>query len=374
MVEIKKKVLIVFGTRPEAIKMAPLIKKIDASLPLKAIVCVTAQHREMLDGVLQLFKINPQYDLDLMSQKQSITDLTTGILNKMKTVLDKEKPDLVLVHGDTTTTFASALAAFYRMIPVGHIEAGLRSGDIYSPYPEEMNRRITSAIATLHFAPTEENKLNLLRCGVNAEQIFVTGNTVIDALYEVIRTDFNFPEPWLNGFNFNHQKIILLTAHRRENWGESLQNIFEAVKNILKGNPDTELIFPVHLNPAVREPACKALGPVPRAHLTPPLDYETFVNLMARCYLVLTDSGGIQEEAPALGKPVVVLRRETERPEAVLAGTVKVAGVEPEKIYQLTHELLNNPEEYEKVARAVSPYGDGKAAERIVDALLKWFA
>ncbi len=370
----KKKILIVFGTRPEAIKMAPLVKKIDSVDSLKSIVCVTAQHREMLDMVLDLFGILPEYDLNLMSAHQSITDITVRVLTGMKEVLEREQPAAVLVHGDTTTTLSAALAAFYQKVPVGHVEAGLRSGNIYSPYPEEMNRRLASAIATLHFAPTERNKQNLLHEGISEEKIFVTGNTVIDALHMVIRNDYRFPVEVLNRLDFKNKRIILLTAHRRENWGKPMDEIFSAVRHILLANEDVEMVFPVHPNPVVRDAACRALGSLPRAHLIPPLDYEPFVNLMARVYLVLTDSGGIQEEAPALGKPVLVLRTETERPEAVEAGTVKIAGVEKEDIIRLTQELLDNKREYENMARAINPYGDGKAAERILTVLTKWFA
>ena len=370
----KKKILIVFGTRPEAIKMAPLVKKIDSVDSLKSIVCVTAQHREMLDMVLDLFGILPEYDLNLMSAHQSITDITVRVLTGMKEVLEREQPAAVLVHGDTTTTLSAALAAFYQKVPVGHVEAGLRSGNIYSPYPEEMNRRLASAIATLHFAPTERNKQNLLHEGISEEKIFVTGNTVIDALHMVIRNDYRFPVELLNRLDFQNNKIILLTTHRRENWGKPMDEIFSAVRHILLANEDVEMVFPVHPNPVVRDAACRALGSLPRAHLIPPLDYEPFVNLMARVYLVLTDSGGIQEEAPALGKPVLVLRTETERPEAVEAGTVKIAGVEKEDIIRLTQELLDNKREYENMARAINPYGDGKAAERILTVLTKWFA
>ena len=368
-----KKILVVFGTRPEAIKMAPLIKKLNAAPSYKTKVCVTAQHRVMLDMVLDLFAIEPDYDLDLMSSGQTVTDITVRVLEGMKQVLEFEKPDLMLVHGDTTTTMAAALAAFYQKIPVGHVEAGLRSGNCYSPYPEEMNRRITDIIASIHFAPTEGNRQNLLRSGVAEEQIVVTGNTVIDALHMVICEDYNFKNPLLNQLDFKNRRIILLTAHRRENWGEPMRNIFLAVRRILENHPDTELVFPVHMNPVVPDMARELLDEVPRVHLIPPLDYEPFANLMARSYLVLTDSGGIQEEAPALGKPVLVLRRETERPEAVEAGTVRIAGVESGRIYDITHKLLNNQDEYDKMARAVNPYGDGKASGRIVAAIQKEF-
>lgn len=371
MSDVIKKVLIVFGTRPEAIKMAPLIKKIESMSQFNARVCVTAQHREMLDMVLELFRIVPDYDLDLMSPRQTITDVTSRVLIEMGKVIEQEKPDIVLVHGDTTTTLAAALAAFYQKISVGHVEAGLRSGNIYSPYPEEMNRRIASTIATLHFAPTEGNKKNLLQSGVKEEQIFVTGNTVIDALNLVIEDDYSFPMPLLNQLDFSNRKVILLTAHRRENWGASMRNIFEAGRRIVEDNPDVELVFPVHLNPVIKDFAYEILGNTSRIHLIPPLDYTSFANLMARSYLLLTDSGGIQEEAPALGKPVLVLRTETERPEAVQAGTVKMAGVRQDRIYELTQQLLHDNDEYKKMARAVNPYGDGHASERIMEILCK---
>ncbi len=364
-----KKVVVIFGTRPEAIKMAPLVKAIEASDGLEVVVCVTAQHREMLDSVLELFSIIPDYDLDLMSAGQSITDITVRVITETEEVLEKEKPDLVLVHGDTTTTFSASLAAFYQKIAVGHVEAGLRSGNIYSPYPEEMNRRLTGTIAALHFAPTEGNKKNLLKSGVSEESIFVTGNTVIDALHMVVKDDYDFPVPLLNQLDFKHKKVILLTTHRRENWGTPMRNILETSRRLVEENSDVELVFPVHLNPVVKDLAEEVLGGMQRVHLIPPLGYAPFANLIARSYLVLTDSGGIQEEAPALGKPVLVLRRETERPEAVEAGTVKMAGVEKSKIYELTGQLLHDQGEYKRMARAVNPYGDGKAAERIVNAL-----
>ena len=365
-----KKILVVFGTRPEAIKMAPLIRKLAADSRVELKVCVTAQHREMLDMVLELFKIIPDYDLDRMTHGQSITDITGRVLTGTGKILEEEKPAMVLVHGDTTTTFAVSLAAFYKKIPVGHVEAGLRSGNIYSPYPEEMNRRLTTTLATLHFAPTKGNKENLLLSGVKEENIFVTGNTVIDALHLVAQRDYIFPTAFLNQLDFRRKKIILLTAHRRENQGEPMANIFWAVRDLLEKHADTELVFPVHLNPVVKNLAQEILGTVPRAHLISPLDYAPFVNLMARSFLVLTDSGGIQEEAPALGKPVLVLRKETERPEAVAAGTVKIAGTERTAIYNLANMLLTQPEEYEKMAKAVNPYGDGQTAERITRILL----
>jgi UDP-N-acetylglucosamine 2-epimerase (non-hydrolysing) len=368
----KKKILIVFGTRPEAIKMAPLVIRLLEEESFETRVCVTAQHREMLDMVLDLFNIKPDFDLNLMSKRQTITDITTRVLAGMEEIILKVMPDLILVHGDTTTTMATALAAFYQQIPVGHVEAGLRSGNDYSPYPEEMNRKITGNLAKLHFAPTKGNEKNLLAEGVNKQDIFVTGNTVIDALHMVIDEKFTFPLPLLNNLDYQNNKVILLTAHRRENWGAGMQSIFRAARKIIEENLDTVLIYPVHLNPRVKDDACNLLSDLDRIHLIPPLDYAPFANLMARSYLVLTDSGGIQEEAPALGKPVLVLRKETERPEAVEAGTVKIAGINKDDIYRLTQELLEDPLEYERIARAVNPYGDGKAAERILDFTKKW--
>lgn len=365
------KILTVFGTRPEAIKLAPLLKKLDETPGFRSRICVSAQHREMLDMVMDLFDIISDYDLDIMSRGQTVTDITVRVLAGVEEILEKEKPDVVLVQGDTTTSFAAALAAFYKRIPVGHVEAGLRSGNIYSPYPEEMNRRLTGVLSAFHFAPTTGNRDNLLACGVPGESIFVTGNTVIDALHMVVKEDYSFP--LLEKLDFARKKIILMTTHRRENWGPHMKNIFLAVRDILKHEKDVELVFPVHLNPLVKNQAQEILGHVPGAHLVPPLDYAPFVNLMARSYLVLTDSGGIQEEAPSLGKPVLVLRTETERPEAVQAGTVKMAGIERENIYELTRRLLNSEEEYGKMARAVNPYGDGKASERIIGVLReKW--
>ncbi len=369
MIKKNRKVLIVFGTRPEAIKMAPLIKQIEKSDILEGRVCVTAQHREMLDMVLDIFKISPDYDLEIMSAGQTITDITSRVITGMEKVLLQEKPDLVLVHGDTTTTFASALAAFYQKIPVGHVEAGLRSGNIYSPYPEEMNRCLTSSIASIHFAPTEGNRDNLLHCGVKDEQIFVTGNTVIDALHMVVKKDYIFSLPLLNQLDYNNRKVILLTAHRRENWGAPMRNIFLAVRRIIQEHPDTEVVFPVHLNPKIKDLANEMLGSSNQIHLISPLDYEPFVNLIAKSYLVLTDSGGLQEEAPSLGRPVLVLRDETERPEAVHAGTVKIVGVKQENIFNFTQQLLVNKFEYAKMAYAVNPYGDGHAAKKIAKIL-----
>jgi len=367
------KVLSIFGTRPEAIKMAPLIKRLEACDKIESIVCVTAQHREMLDQVLDIFNIFPNYDLNIMKDRQTITGVTIKALNRLEEVIIKEKPDIVLVHGDTTTTFAGALAAFYQKVRVGHVEAGLRSGNMYSPYPEEMNRSLTGRLANLHFAPTVRNKKNLLKENIDENNIIVTGNTVIDALLSVIDENYEFINENVNKLDFINKKVILLTSHRRENLGKPMKNIFNAVKRIVEENKDVEVVFPVHLNPKVREIANSILKDIERVHLIEPLDYKPFANLMAKSYLIMTDSGGIQEEAPSLGKPVVVLRTETERPEAVEAGTVKVVGVKENDIFETVNELLNNEEKYKKMANAVNPYGDGKASDRIVDALLYYF-
>lgn len=368
-----KKVICIFGTRPEAIKMAPVIKVLEESPKLKVITVVTAQHREMLDQVLQLFEIKPQYDLNIMEVGQSITDITIKVLKGLRAILIEEEPDLVLVHGDTTTTFTASLAAFYRQIPIGHVEAGLRTYLKYAPYPEEMNRKLTGCLADLHFAPTLTAKEALLKEGVNSESITVTGNTVIDALLRTIRKDFYFRSALLNGIDYQTRKVILVTAHRRENLGEPMGGIFSAIRDIIVTNEDVEVIFPVHPNPKVRELAEEILGDSERIHLIEPLDYEPFVNLMNRCYLVLTDSGGIQEEAPALGKPVLVLRETTERPEAVEAGTVKLIGINKDHLIRETQLLLDDHQEYEKMAKVVNPYGDGKASERILQRVLYYY-
>lgn len=366
----KPKIMTIFGTRPEAIKMAPVIKEIEKEEKLDLIVTVTAQHREMLDQVLNLFKIKPDYDLDIMQESQSLSDITIRVLNGLKKVYNKEKPDLVLVHGDTSTTFVGALASFYQKIQVGHVEAGLRTYDKYSPFPEEMNRHLTGVLADFHFTPTLSSKKNLMNERIPAKNIFVTGNTVVDALFDTVKPDFNFNNSVLSRIDFNNKKVILLTAHRRENLGQSLSNIFKAVKQIVKENPETEVIFPVHLNPRVRKPAQKVLGKLSRVHLIEPLDYEPFANLMARSYLILTDSGGIQEEAPGLGKPVLVLRNTTERPEAIEAGTVKKVGTDMVKIIETTNKLLKDKQFYQKMAKSGNPYGDGKASQRICKRLL----
>jgi UDP-N-acetylglucosamine 2-epimerase (non-hydrolysing) len=367
----KIKVLLVFGTRPEAVKMAPLyleLKKHSEFLPK---ICVTAQHRNMLDQVLEIFDIKPDYDLDIMKQSQTLAYITTSVIEGIDKVLKSDRPDIVLVHGDTTTTFAAALAAFYNQIPAGHVEAGLRTYDIYSPYPEEMNRHLTSSLCTLHFAPTPSNRENLIKENIY-KNIYVTGNTVIDALNTTVKSDYIFKSPQLKNIDFN-KRIILLTAHRRENLGKPLENICSAVKAVADENPHVQIIYPVHLNPAVQNTARAILGNSSNVILSDPLDVDDMHNIMSRAFLILTDSGGLQEEAPALGKPVLVLRNETERPEAVAAGTVRMAGIEYKDIYKLTTELLNNENEYKKMAHAANPYGDGKASQRIAQALKHYF-
>lgn len=361
------KVLVVFGTRPEAIKMAPVIRELQEVKDIETVVVVTAQHREMLDQVLELFAIKADYDLDLMKEQQDLFSITTGVLNGLKEILEKEKPHLVLVHGDTNTTFAAALAAFYQRIPVGHVEAGLRTRNKYSPYPEEMNRTLAGRIAELHFAPTDTARDNLLAESTANFKIWVTGNTVIDALLETVQPDYEFG-PELQGIDFN-KRLILVTTHRRENWGSSMRNIYQALINIVQEFPDVEVVFPVHRNPVVRDIAEEMLKGRERFHLIDPLDYEPFANLMNRCYLVMTDSGGMQEEAPSLGKPVLVLRDTTERPEAVQAGTVKLVGTNQQRIYNAARLLLTDKNEYDKMARAINPYGDGYAARRIVNVI-----
>ncbi len=369
----KIKVMTVFGTRPEAIKMAPLVKELEQREEIESIVCVTAQHREMLDQVLARFDITPQYDLNIMQQRQTLSSITTRALTGLEEVMNEAKPDIVLVHGDTSTTFAGALAAFYCKIQVGHVEAGLRTYDKYSPYPEEMNRKLTTALTDLYFAPTKNNRENLLKEMVEAEKIFVTGNTVIDAVRHTVADDYEFETEALREIDFSKGRTILLTAHRRENLGEPLVQILSAVKRIADDHPDVQIIYPMHLNPAVREPAQKILGGHDRIRLIDPVDVEELHNLMNRSYLVMTDSGGLQEEAPSLGKPVLVLRSETERPEAVYAGTVKIAGTDEETIYEMAHELLTDQSAYDAMSRAVNPYGDGQASKRIADAILYAF-
>ncbi|EPP17546.1 UDP-N-acetylglucosamine 2-epimerase [Megasphaera sp. BL7] len=368
------KVMTVFGTRPEAIKMAPVVLELQKHADrIQTIVAVTAQHRQMLDQVLDLFQITPDYDLDIMSQGQTLYDITTKSLMGLKDVLAKEKPDLVLVHGDTTTTFAGALASYYQQVPVGHVEAGLRTGDIYSPFPEEMNRKLTGAIAAIHFAPTATAKANLLKENVNPSHIYVTGNTVIDALMMTVAGDYDFGDD-LKDVDFHNHRVILLTTHRRENLGEPMRHIYKALRRIIEEIPDTEIVFPVHRNPLVRKVVEEELAGVDRIHLIDPMEYEPFANLMSLSSLVLTDSGGIQEEAPSLGKPVLVLRNTTERPEAVEAGTVRLIGTDKDVVYAETKRLLTDQAAYDAMSNAVNPYGDGKASQRIVQAILHVFS
>ena len=365
----KLKVITIFGTRPEAVKMAPLVKELQKRVEIDTKVCVTAQHREMLDQVLELFDITPDFDLNIMRKKQSLTGITTRALKGLEEVFDKEHPDLILVHGDTTTTFAGALAAFYKQIKIGHVEAGLRTFDKYFPFPEEMNRKLTSAMADMHFAPTLVAKANLLREGIKSENIYVTGNTVIDAMGFTVEANYVFHLDELNSIDYR-KKIIMVTAHRRENWGEGIENICKALKIIAENNQDVEIIYLVHLNPIVSDVAHKYLDGVNGIHLLPPLDTKETHNLMNKCFMVMTDSGGLQEEAPHLGKPVLVLRNVTERPEAVDAGTVKLVGTDIDTIVNSANSLIRNKVEYEAMTKAINPYGDGKASKRIVDAIL----
>ena len=368
----KLKLMTVFGTRPEAIKMCPLVLEM-GKYPdyIEPIVAVTAQHREMLDQVLELFNIKPDYDLNIMASGQTLYDITTRALTGLKEVIEEAKPDMVLVHGDTTTTFAGALAAFYAQVPVGHVEAGLRTGNKYSPYPEEMNRKLTGSIADMHFAPTSTSKANLLKENVNPETILVTGNTVIDALQTTVKADYEFADAEFNKIFARGNRLILMTTHRRENLGEPMRNVYKALRKVLETHADVEAIFPVHKNPKVREIVQEELGGLDRVHLIEPMDYEPFANLMGKVDIVLTDSGGIQEEAPALGKPVLVLRDTTERPEAVDAGTVKLIGTAYEDVLRETNLLLDDSAHYKKMAEAANPYGDGKACERIIRAVLQ---
>ena len=363
----KVKVMTVFGTRPEAIKMAPLVKELKKREEIECIVCVTAQHRQMLDQVLEVFEIKPDYDLNIMSQGQTLSDITSKALKGLEEVIKQVKPNIVLVHGDTTTTFAGALAAYYNQVDIGHVEAGLRTWNKYSPYPEEMNRQMVGVMADMHFAPTENSKNSLLKEGKKPETIYVTGNTAIDALATTIQEDYSHPEfEWLG-----NDKLILLTAHRRENLGEPMRHMFRAIKRIVDEFDGIKVIYPVHLNPKVREVADEILGNDERIKLIEPLEVIDFHNFINRAHIILTDSGGIQEEAPGLGKPVLVLRDTTERPEGIEAGTLKLAGTDEETIYNLTKELLTNKDVYEKMSKAVNPYGDGHASERIVDSIIK---
>ena len=361
-----KKVMLVFGTRPEAIKMCPLVNELKGRSNIKTVVCVTGQHRQMLDQVLEVFNVKPDYDLSIMKDKQTLFDVTISILEKIKDVLTEEKPDVVLVHGDTSTTFVTALACFYLQIPVGHVEAGLRTYNIHSPYPEEFNRQAVSIISKYNFAPTEQSKQNLLKEGKDAESIYVTGNTAIDALKTTVRADYTHPElEWAKG-----SRLILITAHRRENLGEPMKHMFRAIRRVMDEHPDVKAIYPIHMNPVVRETANSILGGDDRIHIIEPLEVLDFHNFLSRTHLILTDSGGIQEEAPSLGKPVLVMRDTTERPEGIAAGTLKLVGTEEETIYREFSILLSDNDEYEKMSKASNPYGDGFACRRIADILV----
>ena len=368
------KVRSVFGTRPEAIKMAPLVKKLNADPDIESVLCVTAQHREMLDQVLELFELKPDYDLNIMKPNQTLAMITANVLTGMEDVLIKERPDIVLVHGDTSTTFSAALAAFYQKIPVGHVEAGLRTYDMYSPFPEEVNRVLTGHMASIHFAPTERNRSNLMKEGIPEDRIAITGNTVVDALLEVADKPYEFEDETLKNIDFENKRVIAVTCHRRENLGEYMVHIFSAIREIAEEFDDVEVVYPVHLNPKVRATANEILSGCENVHLIDPLSYQPFVNLMAKSYFIITDSGGMQEEAPSLGKPVLVVRRETERPEALAAGTVKLAGVEQATIAAMARELLTDRSAYDAMAHAENPYGDGHACEKIIEALknMKW--
>jgi UDP-N-acetylglucosamine 2-epimerase (non-hydrolysing) len=366
------KVIVVFGTRPEAIKMAPLIKELEKVPQIKCIVCVTAQHREMLDQVLETFNITPQYDLNIMKTQQSLTSITCSVLSGLGEIFEKEEPDIVLVHGDTTTTFAASLAAFYKKIHIGHVEAGLRSQDKFSPYPEEINRKLTSALADLHFAPTSTSKENLLKEGIEDSSIFVTGNTVIDAMKFTIKEDYIFENHELNQIDYKNKRVIVVTAHRRENWGSGIENICKALKILVKENKDVEVLYLVHPNPIVKDMVNGILKDVERVHILQPLDTSEIHNLMKKAYLIMTDSGGIQEEAPHLGKPVLVLRTVTERVEAEKAGTVRLVGTDVDKIVLEANKLLCDVEAYNHMSTSINPYGNGDASVKIVDVLLKY--
>lgn len=360
-----KKIMLVFGTRPEAIKMCPLVNELKKRKNIETIVCVTGQHRQMLDQVLEAFSVVPDYDLSIMKDKQTLFDVTVNILERIKTVLEEVKPDVVLVHGDTSTTFVTALACFYLQIPVGHVEAGLRTYNIYSPYPEEFNRQAVSIISKFNFAPTELSKQNLLKEGKDPDSIYVTGNTAIDALKTTVRADYTHPElDWAKG-----SRLIMITAHRRENLGEPMRHMFKAIRRVMDEHPDVKAIYPIHMNPVVREIAQEYLGDDDRIHIIEPLDVLDFHNFLSRSYLILTDSGGIQEEAPSLGKPVLVMRDTTERPEGIAAGTLKLVGTEEKTIYKEFSRLLSDKDEYEAMSKASNPYGDGHACERIADIL-----
>ncbi len=362
-----KKVMLVFGTRPEAIKMCPLVNELKTREGIKTLVCVTGQHRSMLDRVLEAFSVVPDYDLSIMKERQTLFDVTINILDRIREVMEKEKPDLVLVHGDTSTTFVTSLAAFYMQIPVGHVEAGLRTYDIYSPYPEEFNRQAVGLVAKYHFAPTELSRQNLLREGKDEKNIFVTGNTAIDALKTTVREDYTHPElEWAEG-----SRLIMITAHRRENLGEPMENMFRAIRRIIDLHPDVKAIYPIHMNPVVREIASRHLSGSDRIRIIEPLDVLDFHNFLSRCYMIITDSGGIQEEAPSLGKPVLVMRDTTERPEGIAAGTLKLVGTSEEVIFENFKRLLEDEEEYKKMSMASNPYGDGTACRRIAEIIEK---
>ena len=362
-----KTVMLVFGTRPEAIKMCPLVNELKTRENLKTVVCVTGQHRQMLDQVLDAFQVVPDYDLSIMKQKQTLFDVTINILDRIRGVLEEVKPDVVLVHGDTSTTFVTALACFYMQIPVGHVEAGLRTYDIYSPYPEEFNRQAVGIVAKYNFAPTEMSRDNLLREGKNADSIYITGNTAIDALTTTVRADYTHPElEWASD-----SRLIIITAHRRENLGEPMHNMFRAIRRIMDEHPDVKAIYPIHMNPVVRQAAEEELGGCDRIRIIEPLEVLDFHNFLSRSYMILTDSGGIQEEAPSLGKPVLVMRDTTERPEGIKAGTLKLVGTDEEVIYSNFKQLLEDQKAYNAMARASNPYGDGLACKRIADILCK---
>lgn len=361
----KKTVMLVFGTRPEAIKMCPLVNELKTRRGIKTVVCVTGQHRQMLDQVLEVFNVVPDYDLSIMKDRQTLFDVTTNILNKIGNVLDEVKPDVVLVHGDTSTTFVTALACFYKQIPVGHVEAGLRTYDIYSPYPEEFNRQAVGIISKYNFAPTERSANNLIKEGKNPESIYITGNTAIDALQTTVRADFKHEVlDWAEG-----SRLIVITAHRRENLGEPMHHMFRAIRRIMDEHPDVKAVYPIHMNPAVRQTAEEELSGCDRIRIIEPMEVLDFHNLLANSYLILTDSGGIQEEAPSLGKPVLVMRDTTERPEGIAAGTLKLVGTNEDVIYKNFKELLENKDSYSAMAHAANPYGDGKTCKRIADIL-----
>ena len=368
----KLKIMSVFGTRPEAIKMAPLVKELAKSPEIESICCLTGQHREMLDSVMEIFDLKGDYDLNIMEKRQTLSTITTKTILGMDKVIEQAKPDMILVHGDTSTTFAGALAAFYHQIPVGHVEAGLRTWDKYSPFPEEINRTLVGDIAELHFSPTIANKQNLEREAIQGK-IFITGNTAIDAMKYTVRPDYKFQTEALNQLDFSGKRVVVVTCHRRENYGKPMEDIMHAILEVAETHPDVEIVYPVHLSPVVRECAFGILGGQERIHLIDPVDVEEMHNLMSRCYMVMTDSGGLQEEAPAMGKPVLVMRKETERPEAIAAGTAKLAGVEKDAIVAMASELLDSPAAYEKMAKAVNPYGDGNACRRITEAILWHF-